>query len=450
MTAKKGPTKPSAIQLFQWIANPLTFMEENAKCYGEVFEVNLIKPMVFFSSPKAIQTIFALKPKQFDSGPDNSFITPLVGEKSLLVLDGDRHQRQRQLLMPPFHGERIQVYARLIKELTLKIAKEWIPDKPFIARDVASDISIDIILQAIFGLSEGKRYGEIKQALCEMLDCVNSPFKSSPLFFKQLQIDLGSWSPWGQFLRLRRQIDNLLYAEISDRRVSLDPEANDILTMLLLAKDAEGQPMTDEECKDELLTMLFAGHETTATAVAWALYFIHKEPEVRSKLLEELETLGDNPEPMAIAKLPYLNAVCNETLRMYPVVMAAFPRQTKEAITIEGQKYDAGTSLVACTYLVHRREDLYPEPQKFKAERFLEREYSPYEFFPFGGGSRRCIGYALAMLEMKLIVATILLNYHLALAEERAIEAVRRGATLAPAGGVKMVMKAKQKSAVSL
>ncbi len=440
MTLQKGPTTPRFLQLVQWISSPLTFMEKNAKRYGEVFEVDLTRKVLFFSSPKAIQEMFAANPRKFECGVANRLLEPIVGNYSLLLLDGDRHGRHRQLLMPPFHQERMKAYGKLICSLTLEVTKKWIPDKPFIARDAARDISIEVILQAVFGLSEGERYDELRQMLGQMLEGMNSPWKSSMLFFKKLQMDLGSRSPWGKFVRRRQEIDKLLYAEISDRRASLDPEASDILTLMLLATDAEGQPLTDEECKDELLTLLFAGHETTATAIAWALYSIHKHPEARAKLLEELATLGDNPEPMAIAKLPYLNALCNETLRMYPVTIITSPRIAKEPITIDAEHYDEGTTLVPCIYLVHRREDLYPEPDKFKPERFLERKFSPYEFFPFGGGNRRCIGAALATVEMKLVLATILLNYNLALASERPVRAIRRGVTLAPAGGVKMAM----------
>ncbi|MDY6804977.1 MAG: cytochrome P450 [Cyanobacteriota bacterium] len=440
MTVQKGPTTPRFLQLVQSISSPLTFMEKNAKRYGEVFEVDLTRKVLFFSSPKAIQEIFAANPRKFECGEANDILQPIVGNYSLLLLDGDRHGRHRSLLMPPFHQERMKAYGKLICDLTLEVTKKWIPGKPFIARNAARDISIEVILQAVFGLSEGKRYEELRQMLGQMLEALNSPCKSSMLFLKKLQIDLGPWSPWGKFVRRRQEIDKLLYAEISDRRASLDPEASDILTLMLLATDAEGQPLTDEECKDELLTLLFAGDETTATAIAWALYSIHKHPEVRAKLLAELATLGDNPEPMAIAKLPYLNAVCNETLRMYPVTIVTSPRTSKEPITIHAENYDGGTTLVPCIYLVHRREDLYPEPDKFKPERFLERKFSPYEFFPFGGGNRRCIGAALATMEMKLVLATILLNYNLALAEERPVRAIRRGVTLAPAGGVKMAM----------
>ena len=232
-------------------------------------------------------------------------------------------------------------------------------------------------------------------------------------------------------------------AEISERRQKLDPERSDILTMLLLARDEEGEGMSDIELRDELMTLLIAGHETTATSLSWAFYWIHHQPEIYQKLSRELETFGDDLNPMTVINLPYMNAVCSETLRIYPVGIIVSPRKTKLPITIMGQTYPTGTALTPCIYLTHHREDLYPEPKKFKPERFLERQYSSYEFLPFGGGNRRCIGAAFAMFEMKIVLATILRRYSLALAEKQEVKPLRRGLTLAPAGGVKMVMTGK-------
>lgn len=255
-----------------------------------------------------------------------------------------------------------------------------------------------------------------------------------------LQLDLGAWSPWGNFVRQRQQIDELLYAEIRERREQPDPDRTDILSLLLLARDEEGKLMTDQELRDELMSLMFAGSETTATAMSWTLYWVHRLPEVREKLLKELETLGDSPDPMTIFRLPYLTAVCNETLRIHPVAMLTFPRVVEEPVELLGQQLEPGTALVGCIYLTHQREDLYPEPKQFNPERFLERQFSPYEFMPFGGGARRCVGEALAQFEMKLVLATILSRYQLALAEQKPVRPQRRGVTLGPAGGVKMVI----------
>lgn len=443
ITQAPGPKTPRLIQILDWVADPLKFMEKYAKQYGDTFQVNLTGQLVFISHPKAIEEIFKTNPKQFDSGPGNRLLTPLLGERSLALLDGIPHQRQRQLLMPPFHGERMQTYGELTCAIAEQVASKWEVGQPFSMRESTQQISLKIILKAVFGLDEGERYNKLEQLLSSALESLASPWKASMLFFQFLQIDLGAWSPWGRFLRQRQEINELLYAEIAERRQKLDPERSDILTMLLLARDEAGEPMSDRELRDELMTLLFAGHETTATALAWAFYWIHSQPEVYRKLSQELATLGDNPDPMAIIKLPYLNALCCETLRIYPVAMITFARIAKSPITIMGQQYEAGTALAPCIYLTHHREDLYPEAEKFQPERFLERQYSAYEFLPFGGSSRRCIGAAFAMFEMKLVLATILRRYSLALADKQPVKPVRRGVTLAPAGGVKMVITGK-------
>jgi unspecific monooxygenase len=188
------------------------------------------------------------------------------------------------------------------------------------------------------------------------------------------------------------------------------------------------------------MTLLIAGHETTATALTWALYWIHRLPDVKEKLLGELDSLGDEPDKSAIARLPYLNAVCSETLRIYPIAILAFPRIVKSLLQVMGYEFEPGTMLAPCIYLTHRREDLYPEAEQFKPERFLERQFSPYEYLPFGGGNRRCIGAAFALFEMKLALASILSRFELALADNRPVHPVRRGLTMAPAGGVRMIV----------
>jgi cytochrome P450 len=261
------------------------------------------------------------------------------------------------------------------------------------------------------------------------------------LFFNRLQTDWGAWSPWGRFIRLRNQLDELLYAEIRDRRLHPNPDRTDILTMLMDARDEDGQPLTEQELRDELMTLLLAGHETTATALAWGMYWLHRQPQLKAKLLDELHSLGTSCDPIALSQLPYLTAVCQETLRRTPVAMLTFPRRALEPVEIMGYSFDAETLFMGCMYLTHQREDLYPNPQEFRPERFLERKYSPYEFIPFGNGARRCMGEALAIYELKLALATIVLNYQLELADQQPEVPRRRGVTLAPARGVKMVMK---------
>ncbi|NEQ28123.1 MAG: cytochrome P450, partial [Microcoleus sp. SIO2G3] len=335
-------------------------------------------------------------------------------------------------------------YAQQICLIAEQVASQWQIGQPFVARTAMQKISLEVILQVVFGISEGERYQQLKPLLTDWLNMTDSPRRSSILFLRFLQKDWGRWTPWGQMKQRQRQVHDLLQAEIEDRRTQGSDRHNDVLSLMMAARDENGQAMTDEELRDELLSILFAGHETTSTTLAWAFYQLHYCLEAGEKLLRELDSLGADPTPMEIAQLPYLTAVCQETLRMYPVLPVIFPRITKSPVTIAGYQFDTETVFMPSIYLVHYREDLYPSAQQFRPERFLERQYSSAEYFPFGGGSRRCLGFALAQLEMKLVLATVLSKYKLALAEDKPVKLQRRGFTLAPAGGVRMVMTGKR------
>jgi cytochrome P450 len=421
---------------------PLDVLEERAQQYGDTFALgrDTSTPLVYFSNPKAIQQILTTDSEMFEIGGGNSVLKFLVGENSLILLDGTKHQRQRRLLMPPFHGERMRTYGKVICDITEKVMSQWKIGEPFYVRSSMQEISLRVILSAVFGLDQGQRFDQLRELLSSLLDVIGSPLTSSFLFFPSLQKDLGAWSPWGRFLRRRQQIDQLLYAEIQQRREQADLSGDDILSLLLSARDEAGQPMTDEELRDELLTLLFAGHETTASALAWALYWVDHLPEVRDRLLSELDTLPADADPTAIARLPYLNAVCQETLRIYPIAINPFPRTLKVPMELMGYQFEPGTTLLISVYLTHHREDIYPEPKQFKPERFLERQFSPYEYLPFGGGNRLCIGMAFAQYEMKLVLATILSRYNLTLADNRPVKPTRRGFTVAPPGTMRMVV----------
>jgi cytochrome P450 family 110 len=441
MKLPDGPKTNRLIQLIQWIADPLTYMDTCVKKYGDIFTTRWgqLEPFVMLCHPQAIQEM--LNSNAFDAlGRLNNILKPLLGEQSIIILSGERHKRQRQLLMPPFHGERMRNYGQQICDIALDVASKWTVDRPFVARTAMQEVTMRVILQAVFGLDDGPRLQELKPLLASVVDMISSPLRSSILFFGWMQQDWGSWSPWGRMKQRQRKVYELIYAEIAERRQQPDTNRTDILSLMMAARDENGEPMTNEELRDELMTLLFAGHETTATALAWAFYWIHSLPSVRQKLLQELDSLGENPDPMEIFRLPYLSAVCQETLRIYPVGMLTFPRVVKSPVELMGHQLEPGTVVVGSIYLTHRREDLYPEPLQFKPERFLEKQFSPYEYLPFGGGSRRCIGMALAQLEMKLVLAHILRNFDLALTENKPVQAKRRGVTLGPAGGVRMVM----------
>ncbi|OUL34635.1 cytochrome P450 [Nostoc sp. T09] len=439
-------TSPSWWQLINWIADPIGFQHRYSQKYGDIFSMHLsgIGSYVIIGNPQAIQEIFNQDSK-FDIGRGNELAKPLLGQNSLMLMDGDRHRRERKLLMPPFHGERLQDYAKQICLITKQIASKWQIGQPFIVRSAMQKVSLEVILQIVFGLSEGERYQQLKPLLTSWLDMTDSPLRSSMLFLRFLQKDWGTLTPWGRMKQRQRQVHDLLQAEITEKTTKQDEQrGSDVLSLMMAARDENGQAMSDEELRDELLTILFAGHETTATTLAWAFYQIHQHPDVLEKLQHELDSLGENPNPMEIAQLPYLTAVTQETLRMYPVIPGLFPRITKSSMKIAGYQFDAETTFMPSIYLVHYREDLYPNAEQFKPERFLGRHYSASEYLPFGGGSRRCLGHALAQLEMKLVLATVLSKYQLSLAENKPVKVQRRGFTLSPTGGVRMVMTRKR------
>lgn len=454
MKLPDGPKTPPFVQTLQWMAYPLEFLDDCAHRYGDFFTVrrNKSRPTVYLSHPQAIQEIFAAHPDRFDSGLRNELLQTLLGQHSisLNMLESHRHQRQRRLLMPAFHGERMRAYGQLICDITDQVMSQRTIDQPFSVRSSMQEIAMRTILSTVFGMrdsvseaagsQQGHRYEQLRQLLTLLLDSIGSPLSSSLIFFRSLRRDLGSWCPWRRFLCQKQQIDQLLYAEIRLRREQPDSSRTDILSLLMSARDEAGQMMTDVELRDQLMTLLLAGHETTASALAWALYWVEQLPEVRHKLIEELNTLPPNSDPNAIARLPYLTAVCQETLRIYPVALIGSPRVVKSPLQLMGYQFEPGTALVPCIYLTHHREELYPEPKRFKPERFLSRQFSAYEYLPFGGGNRHCIGSAFAQFEMKLVLAKILSRYQFVLADRRPVKPVRRGFTLAPPSGMQMIM----------
>ncbi len=428
------------IQTVNSILNPIETLKK-ARKYGDVYWAKFIgfQDTIVISDPKIIEAIFTSDPKKFTSAEGNKVLKPLFGDYSLLLHDGAYHQSQRKLLTPPFHGEKMRNYGHLMCDITKQIFSQLQPGQPFIARKLTQEISLTILLKTVFGLTTGNRYEEIKSLVKDWLDTINSPLKSSFIFFKLLQIDLGPWSVWGKFERKKQRIYQLLLEEINLRKNGNIPLGDDVLSLMMSAKDESGQGMTDAELSDELMTLLFAGHETTATALAWALYWIHHTPNVKEKLLQEISNLPENADINDMAKLPYLTAVCNETLRIHPVVLFTLPRILQETMIIMDYEFKKGVMLSPCIYLIHHREDIYPQSEKFKPERFLEKQYSPYEFLPFGGSNRKCLGMAFANFELKLVLGTILKNYDLKLGDNQGIKPLRRGVTMCPSNGVNMI-----------
>ncbi len=434
MSLPPGPKTPAIWQMIYWIVRPFAFMRQAAQAYGDSFTARLgskFAPIVFLSHPQALQTLLTSDDaKTFESpGEINALFEPLLGTQSVIGLSGDRHRRMRQLLMPPFHGERMRSYEQIIGNITTDIIRSWPMGQTVSVHAAMQAISMRVILSAVFGLVEGPRYQRLEKLLGKLLNDMSNPMSVSLLYFPALRQDFGPWSPWGSFVRQRQQVDQIIYAEIAERRSQPDATRPDILTMLLSVRDEAGEPMTDVELRDELMTLLVAGHETTATALTWALYWIHKLPAVRDRLVQELQTLGDRPDANALFRLPYLNAVCSETLRIYPVGMLTFARVVRSPVKIGEHQLEPGTLVTGCIYLTHHREEIYPEADRFNPDRFLVRQFSPFEYLPFGGGSRRCIGMAFAQFEMKVVLSQILSQVDLVLADPQVAYPVRRGLT---------------------
>jgi len=439
----------SPARRLEWILSPVTYLERTKTETPDFFEEDSLGfgtgPTVIANHPEAMQYILSRDRKDFSTpGEFNRILSPFIGTSSVIMLSGAQHKARRQLMTPAFHGERLEVYGELICRLTRSLAQNLPTDQVFPVRELTQKISLKIIAQVVFGFSEGPRSQEILDTLTKTADSVGSPASAAMLFFTWLQKDWGKWSPWGRFMENRRKIDKLIYAEIRDRHENPSTDRTDILSMLMDSRTEEGEALSDQELRDELMALLLAGHETTATAMAWAMYWIHKEPKVKEQLLAELDNLPKEASPTAIASQPYLSAVCKETLRRSPVAMFTFPRVAERPIDLMGYRFETGTTFLGCIFLTHQREDLYPNAKAFRPERFLEKKFSPYEFIPFGNGARRCVGEALAQYEFKLAIATLLREYRFELADNEPEKAARRGVTLAPARGVPIVFKGKR------
>lgn len=434
------PKGISIIQVLNWIFRPMPYMMECAKNYGDVFALKLqgnLPPMLFVHSPEAMQQVLSNDQKELEAPGDlNSISQYLLGKNSVISLSGKAHQRQRQLIMPPFHGERMRTYAELIENITIKVFNQQPKNQSFNIRNITQDITLQVMMEAVFGLYEGERAEKLKHLLCAILEQGGTPWRVIFLYFPKLKETFGISEIWKRQMKKQEQADQLIYQEIRERRENFDPKRTDILNLLMSAEDENGQPMTDAELRDELMTLLVAGHETTATAISWAFYWIHKFPEVKEKLLAELDSLGENYDSNTVFKLPYLTAVCNETLRICPVGMLTFPRRVKTPISLCGYQLEPGTIVMGSIYLAHHREDTYPEHEKFRPERFLEKQFSPYEFLPFGGGARRCIGLAFAQMEMKLILAKVLKTWSIKLVDTHEIKPKRRGLVTGPSSPI--------------
>lgn len=434
-----GPRTPSLVQMMRWIRAPVPLLHECAARYGDVFTLRFPRfpPVVFFSAPEAIKEIFTGDPEDLRAGEANVVVAPLVGRGSLLVLDGARHRRERRLLMPPFHGERMRLYGDVMRTIADAVIDRWPVGASFPLHPEMQGITIDVILRTVFGIDEGARLTLLRDRLTRMLDfSAARPWIGIPW----LQVDLGAFSAWGRFTKFVREIDVMLYEEFARRRAAGTAGRADILSLLLEARDEQGAAMTDGELRDEMITLLLAGHETTATTLAWVTHRLVQHPEVLARAVAEAHAaVGAPAAPDQAGALDYVEATIKETMRLNPIIPAV-GRAVARPMAVAGHELPAHTIVGPCIYLTHRRPDIWTDPERFDPERFLVRKPGPYEFFPFGGGVRHCLGAAFAMYEMKIVLAEMLTRVELRAAPGYTVRVVRRGLTFAPSGGMPVVV----------
>ena len=390
-----GPRMPGALQILATWKRPGASLERLRRRHGKRFTVKLPfqPPFVMLSDPDEIRELFIAPPDVVHPGEGARVLEPTVGPNSVILLDEQPHMEQRKLLLPAFHGERMQRTYGLMTELAEREVASWPTDQPVPLHPRLQRLTLEIILRTVFGLDQGRRLDQLRDALTEILVFAESPLSILPVVTRYLGWLLPSTR---RFAELSERTDRMIFELVEERRATAEPDGHgdDVLAMLLAARHEDDSPMSDEEIRDELMTSLVAGHETTASQLAWAFEQLAREPRVTERLVQELDA-GEGDE--------YLTATIQEVMRLRPVLPNAEPRLVKEPIEIGGVRYPPGVSLLACAYLVHRDPDIYPEPYAFRPERFVGRAPGTYTWIPFGGGRRRCIGASFATQEMKVV-----------------------------------------------
>jgi cytochrome P450 family 135 len=435
-----GPRHPRTLQTVGWVARPGPFMERCRERYGDVFTIRIRNEgtWVFLAHPDHVREVFTGDPAVLRAGEANAILRPLVGSRSVLLLDGPEHMRERKLMLPPFHGARMQRYGEIMDAAAEEQIAAWPKGEPFALWPSMQAITLEVIMRAVFGLEEGAQLERMRALLGGMLEFTMT---ARSLALMAL-LGPGRFERFGPFRRSVEPVDAELRAEIARRRADPDlHEREDILSMMLAARYEDGSAMGEQELRDELVTLLVAGHETTATSLAWALERLMRHPQALERLRADLQ---DGSEE-------YLEAVVQETLRLRPVLPIVV-RRLAEPLRIAGYDLPAGAAVVPCIYLIHRRADLYPDPHGFRPERFLERAQpddpgaarsgepgwraggkpGTYTWIPFGGGVRRCLGAAFAQFEMKRVLRAVVLGAELRAREPRPERVIRRSITLAP------------------
>ena len=432
----EGPASPPLVQLLNWLLRPVPFLEECQRRYGDDFTIRFygFPPLVFFSSPEAVQQIFRAPGEVMRSG--NVSLEYLIGEHSLLLLDGPRHLQHRRLMLPAFQGERHDQYFQTIRDIARRTLASWHHRRRFALHREMQLITLEVVLRTVFGFEEDAEVSWLLARFPRFLELMSKPL----LRFNSLQVELGGLAPWGQAMRLKREIDARIYAQIAETRAAVASGAtrrSDILTRFVEARDEEGAALTDDELRDEMMTLLVAGHETTALSLTWVFYRLLRHPEVCERVTAEVrEVVGEGPlQPEHLRRLAYTEAVFKETLRLNPVFPLVI-RRIAGPVRIGGYDLGPGIFVAPCLFLAHRRPEAWQEPLEFRPERFLDERTDGSRYFPFGGGTHGCIGPPFAVYEMKIVLAEILSAFRMRSAARRPTRIVRRGVTLAPSSGL--------------
>jgi cytochrome P450 len=426
-----GPRAPSLLQTIGWWSRPTAYLERCRARYGKRFTIRLLgqSPFVILSDPEEIKQVFLAPPDVLHPGEGARILEPVIGPNSVILLDEAPHLRQRKLLLPAFHGEKMQRLSGLMSELAEREVASWPLGEPVALHPRVQKLTLEIILRAVFGLERGAKLDELRDVLTQILAFGESPLSLLP----PAQRLLAGRGPVGRMERVGARADELIFALIDERRRE-DEHGEDVLSMLLGARDEDGAPMSDAELRDELVTALVAGHETTASQLAWAFERIARERDVQARLHAELDDGSDQA---------YLTATINEILRRRPVLPNAEPRLVKRPIEIGGIEYPPDVVLFASAYLLHHDEAVYPDPYAFRPERFLEEAPGTYTWIPFGGGRRRCLGASFALLEMKLVLRAVLERCELRQAGSTPEVTRRRGITFSPSAGSTVILSAR-------
>jgi cytochrome P450 len=427
------PKMPPLVQTLRWAFRPLPFMQQCREKLGDSFSVKFLgfeRPMVMISDPAAIKALYTEPSHGLPPGR-NVFLEPVLGSRSLLLLEGADHLAHRKLMLPAFHGERMRSYEPLVEEIVDAEIDSWRLGEEFPIHPRMQAMTLEVILRVAFGVAEGERLQRLRTLLTDVLAETASPFVQLAALATRRFTGRG---PWDKFEGRLREVDDLLYAEIAERPADGDAgERDDILAVLMAARFEDGDGLTDVDLRDQLLTLLLAGHETTATALAWTFDLLLRHAQPLRRLRESLEAGEED----------YLRATISESLRLRPVVPLAGRRLSKE-LSVDGLTLPAGTDVTPAIWLAHTRADVYPDPFAFRPERFLDRAPDTYAWVPFGGGVRRCIGASFAEFEMRIVLREVLARCELRKASPAPEKIGRRSITLSPRDGTPVVVTARQ------